>query len=754
MTDTTAKNPFEYRTTPKNNWELIWWAVTDRNKVREYVAKFELTKKESRLHFLRIYFFYLVPLVCASIFILWFIYISLIAITDLPNITPSEWWEKDILADWVEIPNFLSKLNYLFFKNIGITFSNLFAGLAFVLISGLFFGLEGLGLSLGLSLAFSLSSSIFSFFIGLFYTLALISLFGLLESFILALCTSLILAFSESLFDGLGIFLGSFTTLIFFFTKSHFSRLDNNLYILLEGINLSLFAEKRFIKQSQENPELALDFVDFLLSYRRKNYNLAVLLTHTATATLWKEAALNLDEKRLVLRNFKVRGFTLSETWQPKLTEIKSKLLTAEQTTQISIKKDLFIGFIKELEDFRQSLLIPRQLTWRDKISMTRRIDWQKYYREAIEEWIKIAKQKLEEYEEIAKRTEPISRNFYLTGDALIPNRNDTVFMNRTDLHNELTLKIHTTNSIAVLFLQGQRRVGKTSLVKFLPKILGRRFEVVSLDLQGNITSVEDFLFKLRREFNTKFSLTEKTDWEIPQNWATALHELYEYIGNHAKEKDIKIILAIDEYEYLQQHLSKDLAQAQEFLGALRHFSQHQDHISLMFVGLKFFSELQSPNWNEYFVNAVPIRVDYFNQEESFKLIEVSNLDFEEGAKEKIFALTQGHPALIQKICYEIVNIANTKGSKNIVWSDVEKALKVMVYVSVNGVTDIFWTQTCELPEDKEVVWAILEKREIPKTHRLRLRRLIEYGFILENEEENSYTLRVPIFEKWVKKFG
>ncbi len=77
-----------------------------------------------------------------------------------------------------------------------------------------------------------------------------------------------------------------------------------------------------------------------------------------------------------------------------------------------------------------------------------------------------------------------------------------------------------------------------------------------------------------------------------------------------------------------------------------------------------------------------------------------------------------------------------------------------MIYVPVNGVTDIFWTQTCELPEDKEVVWAVIEKQEIPKTHRLRFRRLIEYGFILENEAENSYALRVPIFEQWVKKFS
>lgn len=805
MTNTTAKNPFEYRTTPKNHWELIWWVLIDKNKVEKHIESLKLNWWQERLLFLKIYFIYVVPLVCGLTFILWFVGISCIALTDLPIITPSEWWEEDVLTMWGKLPDVLSKLSCLFISKIrGLAF-----GLAFGLALGLVFGLVlelalGLVFGLTLSLIFGLSFGFLRhFFEGFFATfifglliggddvlilfLSMIFVWGLCWGF--ACCT--IFGFFKGFFLGfifylvaiLGINLGVFLAFnsyivwsyileigcvfvlgiilsitlgwIFCFLLSRFDAIDNNLYLRLGSIDASLFAEKRFIKQTQENPKLALQFVEFLLDYHKdKQFNLAALLNHTARATFWKEAALNLDEKELELNNFKVEGFIVPETWQPKLTAIKNNLIIAEQTTQISLKKELFLDFVKALAEFRIILLVPRQLTWRDKISMTRRIDWQYYYREAIEEWIRIAKQKLAEYEEIAQRTEPISRNFYLTGVALVPDRNEVIFMNRTDLHNELSLKIHTTSSLAVFSLQGQRRVGKTSLVKFLPKILGRRFQVVYLDLQGNITSVEDFLFKLRREFNTKFAITEKTEWLIPSTWAAALHELYAYIGEYAKEKDVKIILAIDEYEYLQQHLSKDLAQAQEFLGAFRHFSQHQDHISLMFVGLKFFSELQNPNWNEYFVNAISIRVDYLNQEESFKLIEVSKLDFEAGAKEKIFELTQGHPALIQKICYEIVNIANVKGSKHIAWADVEKALKIMIYVSVNGVTDIFWTQTCELPEDKEVVWAIIEKQEIPKTHRLRLRRLIEYGFILENEAENSYALRVPIFEQWVKKFS
>lgn len=75
-----------------------------------------------------------------------------------------------------------------------------------------------------------------------------------------------------------------------------------------------------------------------------------------------------------------------------------------------------------------------------------------------------------------------------------------------------------------------------------------------------------------------------------------------------------------------------------------------------------------------------------------------------------------------------------------------------MIYIYDNSVTDIFWTQNCNQAIDKEIVWAVIEQRAMPPNARQRLRRLIEYGFILE--EGNSYRMRVPIFETWVKRFG
>ena len=219
-----------------------------------------------------------------------------------------------------------------------------------------------------------------------------------------------------------------------------------------------------------------------------------------------------------------------------------------------------------------------------------------------------------------------------------------------------------------------------------------------------------------------------------------------------AQERDVKIILALDEYEELHTPLAKAPEQGAAFLGAIRHFSQHQAQVSLMFVGLRFFSELQAPNWNEYFPQSVPIKVDYLDCERTFQLLEVSTLDFEDGIKERIYNLTQGHPSLIQKIGYELVQIANRDGRRHLTHTDVDAALRSMIYIQDNGVTDIFWSQNCELPIDKAIVCAIVEGQPLPPKSRQRLRRLLDYGFIVKEGE--GYRMRVPIFEEWVKRFG
>jgi hypothetical protein len=217
-----------------------------------------------------------------------------------------------------------------------------------------------------------------------------------------------------------------------------------------------------------------------------------------------------------------------------------------------------------------------------------------------------------------------------------------------------------------------------------------------------------------------------------------------------AQNEECKIILAFDEYEKAHTLFQKDPEASENLLGSMRAFSQHQNKIVFLFVGTALFTELHKPDWSNFFVQAVLLKVDYLEKQETFKLIGVANLEYPHDLLENIFDLTRGHPTLTQRICQEMVNIANTRNRKTMTVQDLEEILEKNIYRPQNGVCEIFWNQFCQEEARKATVNQIING-ETP-TDKKSLFALHEHGFILKENER--FEMRVPIFEEWVKRFG
>jgi len=745
------RDPFEYRIVPKNNWELVWWMIVDKKRAELYESHISSTKETHIFISWRSYFLHFCPGFILISFLLWGGTIAIISINYNQYIEP--WsklkWDIDFLSHWHELNFAYEKIAFLLGKQFNCFVKGLFIGYTTGFLSGFLFGT----ISWFIWTVRRSNTFFFGLLGGLFLALWGSLLGGVFYGVMHEIVTGWRATFTIYMIN-LGIILAVAFILYVVIVLFSYKRvtLTNNIYLISGEFNEIPFIRNRLVQECLQDPKLGLLFVDFLVKYRPNQLDLAALLLHASTSTLWKYAAIEWDEKRLSFPECDQEGFQIPTRWQEQLTQAQKALIAAETTNLIGTRVVLFQDFLTSLEALHKSVRAVTKKTWRDKIYVLRRINWYRYYADALEEWLKVAREKYAELQALAALTEPIATNRYQTGGALSPTYNQAVFMEREDLREQLSAQLYTTQNFSVFFLQGQRRVGKTSLLKFLPHILGRRFELVYLDLQGSIRSVPDFLEKWQRAFVAHFDLKDVPPLTAADTWAATFEALHLLFSKIAQERDVKIILALDEYEELHTHLAKDPEQGAALLGAIRHFSQHQAEVSLMFVGLRFFSELQSPNWNEYFPQSVPIQVGYLNREKTFQLIEVSTLDFEEGIKERIFDLTQGHPSLIQKICYELVQIANRENRRRLTHADLEAALRTMIYIRDNGVTDIFWSQNCELPIDKDIVRAIVEGKPLPPQSRQRLRRLIEYGFIVE--EGAAYRMRVPIFEEWVRRFG
>ncbi|OQX24489.1 MAG: hypothetical protein BWK80_20515, partial [Desulfobacteraceae bacterium IS3] len=320
-------------------------------------------------------------------------------------------------------------------------------------------------------------------------------------------------------------------------------------------------------------------------------------------------------------------------------------------------------------------------------------------------------------------------------------------FIGRGDLRDELSFRILSSATMPTFLLQGQRRVGKTSLLNFLPELLGSRFMIIAQDMQrSEFKTVSDCF----NGFVQRIKLSENKLFPEPlQAW----DEFEAFFKEFARREDRKIILAFDEYENFHRLLKNEGENGERLLAAMRSFSQHQNQVVLLFTGLYLFADLREPDFSKYFVHAHRLKVGYLKEEDSIKLITNPypefGLIYPDELVEKIYRLTVGHPALLQHICYEMVNRANIFQKRNMSNEDLQAVLE-LVLDRDNAVMTNFWKHFCN-ESLKQTVSEIMQGQ---KPHNMAdLLRLLDYGFIIEDKEK-SYKLRVPLFEKWIEKHG
>ena len=218
------------------------------------------------------------------------------------------------------------------------------------------------------------------------------------------------------------------------------------------------------------------------------------------------------------------------------------------------------------------------------------------------------------------------------------------------------------------LLLYGQRRMGKTSLLNNLGKLLPNSIIPMFVDLQGAPSSAKDstgFLYNVakqmivsskRQSALTLPPLTRETLENDPfinfDEWLDKVEETLEQ--NTA-------LLMLDEFEVLDSAISKGRFDEEDILGMLRHLIQHRRKFKVLIAGSHTIEEYQ--RWANYLVNVQVFGISYLLEHEARKLIENPIEDFklryEADAVERILQLTRCHPFLVQLLCSEVVTLKN-----------------------------------------------------------------------------------------------
>ncbi|WP_420630391.1 AAA family ATPase [Candidatus Leptofilum sp.] len=218
------------------------------------------------------------------------------------------------------------------------------------------------------------------------------------------------------------------------------------------------------------------------------------------------------------------------------------------------------------------------------------------------------------------------------------------------------------------LLLYGQRRVGKTSLLNNLGRLLPSTIVPLFVDLQGPASRAQDeagFLYNVARSMVRSAKrqrgivlppLSREQLYDDPftrfDEWLDAVE--LALAGNLA-------LLMLDEFEALERVLALNRFDEEIVLGMLRHLIQHRPKFKVLLSGSHTLSEFS--RWSSYLINVQVIHIGFLHPDEARQLVEVPvqgfALRYEPAASQRVLDLTEGHPFLVQLLCAEIVALKN-----------------------------------------------------------------------------------------------
>ena len=303
-------------------------------------------------------------------------------------------------------------------------------------------------------------------------------------------------------------------------------------------------------------------------------------------------------------------------------------------------------------------------------------------FRPVVTSWRQIVAERIKDVVKAVEQSQEIDSP-YVIGVPLTERQE--IFVGRADISARIE-QLLLDRRRPPLLLYGQRRMGKTSLLNNLGRLLPSTIIPLFVDLQGPASQASDhagFLYNIAR------SMTESADRQrslplpalsresLADDPFTRFDEWLDGVERVLGSNTALLIL--DEFESLDGALAIGKFSETAVLGMLRHLIQHRPRFKVLLAGSHTLDELH--RWASYLINVQVVKLGYLKEAEARQLIEQPVKDFalsyEPEASRRVWDLTRGHPFLTQLLCAEIVALKNeqeTSARRRAMISDVEAA--------------------------------------------------------------------------------
>ncbi len=308
--------------------------------------------------------------------------------------------------------------------------------------------------------------------------------------------------------------------------------------------------------------------------------------------------------------------------------------------------------------------------------------------------------------------------------------------------------------------IYGERRMGKTSVLKHLPGLLGDKYIPVFVDMQQAKMreSINTFLYNLAKAIlnnldkrRIKVNINTLTLAKFFKNPYTAFSEWMDEVEQKVKEQNKFIILCLDEYEAIEKSIDSGNFTT-DIMDEIRGIIQNRDRFVIILGGSHNIGELKY-NWSSYLISVKTIKISYLALKDAVKLItnpiEDFDLNYKPGAVEKIIDATNCHPFLVQAVCSELVNYLNSSKRKEATTDDVDIAVKKTILAAENYFRSI-WNSFSD--DEKEILMSLAsgESKMSNKSGSEpgKLKKLIDRE-ILKCDDEGCY-FQVNMLKWWI----
>lgn len=285
-------------------------------------------------------------------------------------------------------------------------------------------------------------------------------------------------------------------------------------------------------------------------------------------------------------------------------------------------------------------------------------------FRPVLQRWLMIA----EEYQRSLIAQAAISQEIespYIVGIPL--SQQQEIFVGRQDISAQIE-RLLRERRYSSLLLYGQRRMGKTSLLNHLGRLLPSQIVPFFIDLQGPASTANDhagLLYNLAKGIvQSAQQYRHITLAALPREMLAA--DPFTIFDEWLDQVEAAIapataLLMLDEFEALNQALEVGRFDADIVLGMLRNLIQHRSQFRVLLAGTHTLEEFQ--RWSGYLINLQVLHLSYLQAAEAQQLIEqpVRNfsLRYTPEAVDRIIQVTHRHPFLVQLLCTEIIAMKN-----------------------------------------------------------------------------------------------